>query len=180
MKKLDITSRERISTGFLKVDKVKIALPNNKEIVREVLQKKDVVAILAVTSNGEVYLTKQPRAGIEILDSIEIPAGLIEEGELPEASAKRELSEETGCTLTQPLIALGKFVGDPACCTSITNLFLALNVEKSGALNLDDDEYLETFTKNVSEVYSMLDKGEIMDANSVIALERARKYLKHF
>ena len=180
MKKLDITSRERISTGFLKVDKVKIALPNNNEIAREVLQKPNVVAILAVTSNGEVYLTKQPRAGIGILDSVEIPAGLIEEGEHPEIAAERELSEETGCTLTQPFIDLGKFVGDPACCTSITSLFLALNIEKSGELNLDDDEYLESFTKNVSEVYSMLDKGEIMDANSVIALERARKYLKHF
>lgn len=177
MKKLDITSRERISTGFLKVDRVKITLPNNQEIAREVLQKPDVVAILAVTSNGEVYLTKQPRAGVGNLESIEIPAGLIEEGELPEVSARRELEEETGCTLTQSLIDLGKFVGDPACCTSITNLFLALDVEKSKVLDLDDDEYLETFTKNVSEVYSMLEKGEIMDANSVIALERARKYL---
>lgn len=175
---LDITSTKRISNGFLKVTNCTIGLPNGKEIVREVLQKSNVVAILAVTSHGEVFLTKQPRAGIGLLDSIEIPAGLIEEGELPEISAERELSEETGCALSQPLISLGKFVGDPACCTSITHLFLALDVKKVGELHLDADEYLECFTKNISDVYSMLDNGEIMDANSVIALERARKYLK--
>jgi len=173
---LDITSRETISDGFLKLDKLKIKLPNEKEITREVLRKQNVVAILAVTKDGEVYLTKQPRAGINNLESIEIPAGLIEDGEMPEVSAERELSEETGSALTQKLISLGIFVGDPACCTSITHLFLALNVEKVCEPHLDADEYLECFTKPIETVYSMLESGEIMDANSVIALERAKKY----
>ncbi len=176
MKKINVTSKRRICNSFLKVDSLEIVLPNGKKIVREVLQKLNVVAILAVTSNGEVFLTKQPRAGIGNLESIEIPAGLVEEGESPSISAERELLEETGCVLTQPLISLGKFVGDPACCTSITNLFLALNVKKEKKLNLDEDEYLECFTKNISDVYSMMDAGKIIDANSNLALERARKY----
>lgn len=130
--KLNIGSRETISKGFLNVDRIEIILPNGKRIFREVLQKPNGIAILPISSTGEVYLTKQPRAGVGFLESIEIPAGLINEDELPEVSAERELSEETGCILTNPLIPLEKFVPDPSCCTNITYLFLALNVKKVG------------------------------------------------
>lgn len=174
---LDIVRRDCLYDGFLKLECLKIKLPNDKEISREVLKKPDVIAIVAVNKEGEVHLTKQPRAGINNLSSIEIPAGVIEEGEKPEVSAARELLEETGCQAPEGLVPLGKYVGDPACCTSVTYLFLAMNVEKVAELNLDDDEYLEAFTKPISEVYAMIENGEIMDANSIIAMERARKYL---
>lgn len=174
--KLNIIARERITNGFLKVDVVRILLPNQKEIVREVLKKPNAVAVLAITEDGEVLLTKQPRAGINNLESIEIPAGLMEKGEAPEVSAERELLEETGFALGHDLISLGKFVSDPACSTSVTHLFLALKVRKVGEQHLDDDEYLECFTTPISEAYRMLENGAIIDANSVIALERARKY----
>ena len=176
MKELNFVGKETVYDGFLKFENVKIALPNGKEIIRERVVKPDVIAVLAVTKDGEVFLTKQPRAGVNNLYSIEIPAGKMEYGEDPEESATRELSEETGCVLTQKLISLGKFVGDPACCTSITYLFLALNVEKRHEMHLDVDEYLESFKLPIDEVYSMFETGEIMDANSIIALERARKY----
>ena len=91
MKKLDITERERISEGFLKVDRLAIKLPKGNVIFREVLQKKDVVAIVATNAKGEIYLTKQPRAGVNDLESIEIPAGIVEAGEDFELAAKREL-----------------------------------------------------------------------------------------
>ena len=175
--KLDIISRERLTNGFLKVDVLRILLPNQKEIIREVIQKRDGVAILAITKEGDIFLTKQPRAGINNLNSIEIPAGLLEEGENPEVSAERELLEETVCVLTKKLISLGKYVADPACSTSVMHLYLALQVEKRYEQNLDSDEYLECFTKPISTVYRMLETGEIMDANSIIALERAKKFL---
>lgn len=174
--KLNVVARERLYKGFLKLETLKIKLPNGKEIFREVIKKKNVIAILPVTKEGEVYLTSQPRAGVNNLHSIEIPAGIIEESENPEEAAERELSEETGCVLTEKFISLGTFVGDPACCTSTTHLFLALNVEKRGEPHLDPDEYLESFKKPIDAVYAMLEAGEIRDANSIIALERARKY----
>ena len=175
---LNITKRERITNGFLKIDQLTIDLPNGRRIIREVVQKPDGIAIIAVSHNGEVFLTKQPRGGVNLLESIEIPAGLIEKGEEPEVAAIRELSEETGCSLTQPMISLGRFASDPACSTNITNLFLALNVVKDGELKLDEDECLECFTKNVSEAYKMIEDGQIMDAPSIIAFSRAKKYLK--
>ena len=174
--KLNIIARERLSNGFLKIEALRILLPNQKVIVREVIKKPDAVAVLAITKNGEVFLTKQPRAGINNLESIEIPAGLIDDGESPEMAAERELLEETGCELSQKLIPLGSFVSDPACSTSVTHLFLALKVRQVKNQNLDEDEYLECFKETIKETYRMLENGAIIDANSIIALERAKKY----
>ena len=61
-----------ISTGFLKVERLKIELPDGKTMYREVIRKKNVVAIVAINSEGEIYLTTQPRAGVNDLESIEI------------------------------------------------------------------------------------------------------------
>ncbi len=176
MEKLNIKATTRISTGFLKVDRVQIGLPNGQEITREVLQKKNVIAILAITPDGEVFLTMQPRAGINNLESIEFPAGLVEAGEDYMEAAKRELLEETGC-VSDKWTSLGFFVGDPACCTSVTHLFLAQDAEVVAEQHLDADEYLVKFTKPVAEVESMIESGVICDANSVIAFMRAKKYI---
>ena len=178
--KLNITKRTRISHGFMKIDRVTISLPNGKQFNREIIQKVDGVVILAVSTSGNVFLVKQPRAGIEILNSIELPAGLLMQGETPEDGAQRELSEETGCTLTEPLISLGSFVLDPATCTSVTHIFLALNVVKTKTLHLDYDEFITCINEHVIDVYTMLDRGIIMDANSIIALDRARKNVFNF
>ena len=177
MKELNIVERERISEGFLKVNRLKIELPNGNVIFREVLQKKHVVAIVATNADGEIYLTQQPRAGVNNLESIEIPAGIVEDGEDFEEAAQRELLEETGCSTDSSLISLGAFTGDPACCTSITHLFLALNVKKFQEPKLDADEFLIHFKEKISTVISWVDSGIIWDANSIIAIERAKKFM---
>ena len=61
----------------------------------EVVNRPHAVAIIALDDSGNILLVKQyrPAIGKEIL---EIPAGLVEEGEHPVDTAIRELKEETG------------------------------------------------------------------------------------
>ena len=54
-----------------------------------------IVAILQKPSGPELLLQKQFRPPIDKV-VIEVPAGLVDEGESPEESAIRELREETG------------------------------------------------------------------------------------
>lgn len=172
---MEITARERISTGFLKMDKLTIKMPDGNEMVREVMQKKDVVAVLAITDDKRVILCKQPRAGANELESIEIPAGLIDEGETPEAAAKRELLEETGYE-TAYLKKLGYFFSDPACCNSKTYLFFTDKVKKVAEQHLDESEFLEYFDVSLKEMKELVERCIIHDANSTIAYYRAQKY----
>ena len=77
----------------LRVDDVR--LPSGRTSVREVIEHPGSVAILPITATGEILLVRQYRyaVGRELL---EIPAGLLDPGESPEAAARRELREETG------------------------------------------------------------------------------------
>jgi ADP-ribose pyrophosphatase len=56
----------------------------------------DYAAVLAVTEDGRIPLVRQFRPAIEER-SLELPSGLIEAGEAPEETARRELVEEVGC-----------------------------------------------------------------------------------
>ncbi len=70
-----------------------------------------IVAILQKLSGPEILLQKQFRPPINKV-VIEVPAGLVDEGESPEESAVRELREETGyhgqVTEVSPIMFNGK------------------------------------------------------------------------
>ena len=177
---LEIVNKKRVFNGFLKVDVADIRLPNGEIINREVIKKRNSVAVVAFTDNHEIFLTKQPRIGRNELSAIELPAGLIDENESPIQAAKRELLEETGCVAKKDLIPLGKYYADPACSTGLTYMFLALGVEKTQELKLDSDEYLESFKATIGEVLKMIDDETIIDASSLIGIERALSYIDKY
>ena len=83
-----------------------------------VLERPDAAIIFPVTEDGEVVLVRQYRPPLERLE-LGLPAGLVEEGEEPEAAARRELSEETGYSggEWEPLGALASSWPDPVFCT---------------------------------------------------------------
>ena len=174
---MEILKKENKYSGFLKLDELEIRLPNNEIISREVIKKKNSVCIVPVTKDGRIYLTKQPRAGRNVIDSIEIPAGLIEEDDDNfEMTARRELLEETGC-VSGKMIELMTFFSDPACCTSETHLFLALDVKQVQKQKLDFDEFLTVFDISIEEAYQLLEQGKIKDVNSIIGLLKSKNYI---
>lgn len=166
---MKVLKEENLYSGFLKLDKLLVELPNGGKISREIIKKKNTVSIIAINDENEVYFTKQPRVGANKLESIELPAGLIEDGESPEEAAKRELKEETGCIASE-YVKLQKFISDPACCENCSYVFLAKSAKKVTDLNLDDDEYLESFTIPLNKVFEMVKNEEINDSASLIAL----------
>ena len=55
----------------------------------------DYVSIVAQTADGDLVLVRQFRPAVETV-TLELPAGLVDAGDTPENTAKRELREETG------------------------------------------------------------------------------------
>jgi ADP-ribose pyrophosphatase len=70
-------------------------LPGGETADFEVFDGSDTVAVLALTENGEVILVREFRPGPEGL-ILELPGGLIEDGQTPAEAARIELLEETG------------------------------------------------------------------------------------
>lgn len=80
------------------------------------------IGILAVTREGEIPIVRQYRPALE-RHTWELPAGMVDPGESPETTCRRELREETGLVARQ-VHALGTFAADPARLSNVIHSFL--------------------------------------------------------
>ena len=71
------------------------------------VDQRDYVAIVAMTPEGRILIVHQYRPALECF-TWELPAGLVDVGETPEACCRRELIEETGYS-AKAVYALGNF-----------------------------------------------------------------------
>ncbi len=65
------------------------------EYIRDCVEPGDAVVILPITTENEIVFVKQLREVIGTV-ALELPAGMIDNGESPKEAAHRELEEETG------------------------------------------------------------------------------------
>lgn len=180
LKTIEVLDKIDIERGFLKIKKEWFKLNNGKIIFREKLVKgkKDGSAaiILPITKDKDVVLVVQPRPLTNLSVGIELPAGYIEDGELPEISAIRELKEETGY-IPENIELLANYYQDQGCSSANNYGFLATGCEKKEEQNLDKDEYIRYFKCHYQEMLELVDMGYINDANSLITIERSRQVL---
>lgn len=108
-----------------------------------------IVAILEKKSGPEIILQKQYRPPINKV-VIEVPAGLVDEGETAEEAAVRELKEETGYVGTVEESTPVMF-NDPGFCN--TNLKMVhVKIDMKDPRNqdlkpeLEENEFIEVFT----------------------------------
>lgn len=131
--------------------------------------------VLAITKDQKVVLVKQYRHGVkEVL--LELPGGVVEDGEVPLDGIKRELLEETGYT-SDAFIDIGNFYPNPANQTNTLHCFLALDVEKVAEQSLDEAEDLEVELIPLNELIEMTKRGEFLHGLQVATLFRALLYL---
>ena len=143
-------------------------LPDGRPCRREVVEHPGGAAVLCVR-DGKVALVKQFRYAYG--EAIyEIPAGKLNEGEDPCLAAARELEEETGLVASE--LAL-RFVLYPT--PGYTNekiyIYEALGVSE-GAQHLDEGEFLNVEYVPVKTVLSWIEKGELHDAKTIVALQQ--------
>lgn len=147
-----------------------------------------IVAILQKASGPELVLQKQFRPPINKV-VIEVPAGLVDEGESAEESAVRELREESGyvgvAAEVSPVMFNGQFPHsyrqsrrqdesrtnqadariDPGFCNTNLNM-VHVNVDVSLLENqnlkpeLEDNEFIEVFSMPLKDLYKECKKLE--------------------
>jgi ADP-ribose pyrophosphatase len=138
-------------------------------VTREIVEHRDCIAAVVLDDDGNVVMVRQFRTPME-QDLLEIPAGVMEEGERPDECVRRELQEEIGY-LPQKITMMGGFYAAPGYCTEYINLFLASGLKESRLVAEDTDE-IEVVRVPVAKIMGMIDSGEICDAKSVAGLLR--------
>ena len=163
-----LNSKETYAGKLVKVTVDTVRMPDGKEALREtVIRGKNAAAVLPVEEDGKIILVRQYRhAYKEML--LEIPAGVLEEGEEPSAGVLRELEEETG-KIAQKLTYICTLYPTVGYCREEISLYIATDLQE-GKQNLDADEFIEIERYTLQEAVDMIYRGEIRDAKTVAAI----------
>jgi 8-oxo-dGTP pyrophosphatase MutT (NUDIX family) len=125
----------------------------------------DAVAIVALDADGRVVLVRQARRAIGT-ELLELPAGLVDEGEEPLAAAQRELREETGLR-GGSWRELAAFWTSPGFVNELVTVFVADGLEE-GEPDPDEGEELEVVRWTLPELEARL--RELEDATTLLGL----------
>ena len=145
-----------------------VTLPNGRTSTREMMLHNGAVAILPLFEDGTVLMEYQYRHPMGRV-VYEIPAGKLDsKDEDPLAAARRELREETGYT-AERMTPLGMYIPSPAVLSERITLYLAVGLV-AGATSPDEDEFLFTERRPLTELCEMVMRGEIEDGKTQTAL----------
>ncbi len=104
---------------------------------------------------------------------VEIVAGIIDEGETPEAVAKREAVEEAGCEITK-LEFVCRFLVTPGVSSEMILLYVGrIDASNVGGIHGLDHEHedIRVIAAPVPEVFRWLDQGRIINATALVGLQ---------
>ncbi len=171
-----VLSRSKIYKGkYLDLEKMDVLLPDERSSVREIVSVRDAAAVLPVDNEGYAYLVRQHRPAIG-RTIIEIPAGLIDEGETAEQSAARECEEETGYKPGN-LTELLTYAHAEGYSTGMITLYLGTDLESTGSTNFDDSEFLELTKIPFRELVTKVKAREFIDSKTIISTLISEKLL---
>lgn len=158
---------------ILKLTRDEVQCENGQHAYREVVHHHGGVCILAIKDN-QIILVKQFRYPNKI-ETLEIPAGKLEQNEDPKACAFRELEEETNYR-AKDMKRIMKVLPSPGYTSEWLYLYEAIDFQEvDDSLECDEDEFIDIIYMDIEEAYQKVLDGTIVDAKTVIAIMYAYK-----
>jgi ADP-ribose pyrophosphatase len=153
-------------------------LPDGNVVTRAIFQAEGMRAagVIALTKDNKVIVARQYRPGPEKMMD-EIPGGYVDEGEAPEAAARRELLEETGY-VAGTMTFLGEFSRD-AYLNGHWFYYLAKDCVLAETQQLDHDEFVTIELQSITEFIDNAKHDTMTDVPAVLAAYDQLKELEH-
>lgn len=180
---VEIAGRERAFDGFFKMDVFTLRFElfrggMSPEIEREVLIANQSICCLPYDPvRDEVVLVEQFRtgpyaAGEEHPWMLEAPAGFMEQGEEAAETARREVLEECGCTVSA-LDYAGPLYTSQGALSERTHAFIGrANTENAGGIHgvESEGENIRALTFTFDDAMALFDGGKIRSAFGAVPL----------
>ncbi|AWK87013.1 NUDIX domain-containing protein [Azospirillum thermophilum] len=180
---IEILEKKTAYKGFLRIDVYRLrhrkfdgtwtdVLPP-----REVCDRGPAVAVLLYDPDRDALaMIEQFRIGAAAAGGpawmTEIVAGMVDEGETPEAVARRESQEEAGCTVRE-IEKICDYYVSPGAFTELVTVFCgridSTQVGTSGGL-ADEHEDIRIMVIPAEEGIRMLDENRLVNSVSIIAM----------
>lgn len=132
-----------------------------------VIEATDWVNVIPVTPDGRFVFVRQWRHGTEEV-TLEVPGGMVDDGEDAGEAARREMREETGYD-TDRLVYLGSVAPNPAIMDNTCATYLALDARPTAERALDVGEDIEVVLVDPADVPRLVRAGAITHALVVVA-----------
>jgi ADP-ribose pyrophosphatase len=170
----EVIHSQTVFTGrALSVRQEQVRLPDGVVAHLEIVDHRSSVSIVPVMA-GQIWFIHQYRHPTKQI-LLELPAGVMEDGETPLQTAAREIREEIGQAAGK-LQPVGDFFLAPGYCTEYMYAFLATELYPA-PLKPDIDERISVYPVAITEAYQMVEKGQIHDAHTLASLLLARPFL---
>lgn len=179
-----IVARRPIFNGWNTLEIVTVEAADVKGNVRrherELVHHGDASVVLAVDRERQLaILVRQWRAPLIGPNTdpylLEACAGIIDPGETPELTARREAEEEIGLRIGK-LRKVGSVVPSAGTLTERMHLFIAevsaADRTDGGGGNPHEGEDIEVIEVALPELFAMARRGEIQDAKTLILVQR--------
>lgn len=139
-----LSKKTRYTGKIFTVENQKLAYPNGKKFIRQVVLKKNSVVALIVHDN-KVFVQNEYRSGVGSIE-IGFPAGTVNPNETPHDAIIREIKEETGLSVTSDeLRDMGTFTLSEGFTNEQTTVFAVTvtgELPKQEEKTLDSDEVI--------------------------------------
>ncbi|OQX94283.1 hypothetical protein B6I21_09675 [candidate division KSB1 bacterium 4572_119] len=190
--KVVIKNTKRILDDFFKVDKSVLQYEKfdgtlSNEIIRLNFDRGDSVSALLVDRSREVIiLVKQFRFPVFTKDEkkawlLEIVAGTIEQGNSPEETIIREITEESGYLINR-LETITEIFPSPGGSNEKIYIYYAEvkqdDLKEAGGGIASEGEDIQVIEIPFEKAFQMLESREFVDAKTIIALQWFKSFLQ--
>lgn len=176
-----IIHKKRVYDGRFKLDEYTIEMDKHdgggkQTVNRLIFERGHAVGVLGYDPHrDEVLLINEMRPGMLAAGDYPFydatPAGMIDEGETAIDAAKREMLEETGVALENPvLIHEGAYVSSGGTSEKIALVFGTVDMTKAGGVHghAEEGENIKTVVMTADEFISRAENGAIKDMKSLV------------
>jgi len=181
--KVDRQNTEVLSDGHFRLERIRLRTETfaggmSRLVTREVLRSGRACAVLLYDASADkLVLTEQFRLGAYLNELqpawlIECVAGMVEDGETPEAAAKREVEEETGCKAGR-LELIGRYLSSPGITDELVSVYVA-PVDAAKAFGVhgkaSEGEDIRVRVLAPTEAFQLMDEGGFVNVITQLAL----------
>jgi ADP-ribose pyrophosphatase len=170
---LQIEKQELFRALRFTIERVTQQLPSGQQVARDIVRHPGAVVILPLLEDGRICLIRNFRVSVE-QELLELPAGTLEPGEPPAATAARELIEETGYCAGQ-ITPLCEFYMSPGILDERMVAFVATDLT-AGSPAREVGEQIDNCLLTLEEIDQLLRNGEIKDSKSISTLLYFMRY----
>ena len=164
---IKVDSRQVFVGTLLRVRRDTIRLPDGNPASREFVEHPGAALVVPVLPDGRLVLERQFRYPVGRV-ILEFPAGKIDAGEAPLATAQRELIEEVGYAAAT-WRSLGTIHPQVGHSNERIAIFEATDLTHVGA-QLDEGEFLDVILMTPAQLLDAVDAGAVTDAKTLAAL----------